>query len=67
MFDHSILGLLSDSQFGFRKSRSCELPVTDLIDRLLNNMDNRVLNGLLLVDVNKAFDLVNHSILLSKL
>ena len=30
---------LSDSQFGFRKSRSCELAVTDLIDRLLNNMD----------------------------
>ena len=59
--------LLSDSQFGFRKSRSCELAVTDLIDRLLNNMDNRVLNGLLLVDLKKAFDLVNHSILLLKL
>ena len=39
-------GLLSDSKFGFRKSRSCELAVTDLIDRLFNNMDNRVLNGL---------------------
>ena len=37
--------LLSDSQFGFRKSRSCKLAVTDLINRLLNNMDNRVLNG----------------------
>ena len=35
--------LLSDSQFGFRKSRSCELAVTDLIDRLLNNMDKRTL------------------------
>ena len=56
--------LLSDSQFGCRKSRSCELAVTDLIDRLLNNMDNRVLNGLLLADLKKAFDLANHSILL---
>ena len=35
--------LLSDSQFGFRKSHSCELAVTDLIDRLLNNMDKRTL------------------------
>ena len=30
-------------------------------------MDTRVLNGFLLVDLKKAFHLVNHSILLSKL
>ena len=59
--------MLSDSQFGFRKCRFCELAVTDLIDRLLNNMDTRVLNGLFLVHLKKAFDLVNHSIRLSKL
>ena len=41
--------------------------VNVLIDRLLNNMDNRVLNGLLLVDLKMGFDLVNHSILLLKL
>ena len=59
--------MLSDSQFGFRKSRSCELALNDLIDRALSNMDKRLLNGLLLVDLKKAFDLVDHQVLLFKL
>ena len=44
--------LLLDSQFGFRSSRSCELAIAD---------------GLLLVDLKKAFDLVDHDTLLNKL
>lgn len=59
--------LLSDHQFGFRKSRSCELAVTELSDKILQNMDARLLNGLLLLDFKKAFDLVDHDILLFKL
>ena len=42
--------LLLDSQFGFRSSRSCELAIADLSDNILTNMDNKLLNGLLLVD-----------------
>ena len=59
--------LLTDNQFGFRESRSCELAVTDLTDNILTNMDNSSLNGLLLIDLKKAFDLVDHSTLLFKL
>ncbi|CAB4044147.1 Hypothetical predicted protein, partial [Paramuricea clavata] len=48
-------------------SRSCELAVTHLTDKILTNIDNKKLNGLLLVDFKKAFDLVDHEILILKL
>ncbi|CAB4036993.1 Hypothetical predicted protein, partial [Paramuricea clavata] len=53
--------------FGFRTSRSCELAVTHLTDKILTNIDNKKLNGLLLVDFKKAFDLVDREILILKL
>lgn len=59
--------LLLDSQFGFRCSCLCELAITNLSDNILTNMDNKLLNGLLLVDLKKAFDLVDHDTLLNKL
>ena len=59
--------LLVENQFGFRTSRSCELAVTHLTDKILTNIDNKKLNGLLLVDFKKAFDLVDHEILILKL
>jgi retron-type reverse transcriptase len=58
--------LLVENQFGFRTSRSCELAVTHLTDRILTNIDNKKLNGLL-VDFKNAFDLVDHEILILKL
>ena len=47
--------LLLDSQFGFRSSRSCELALANLSDNILTNMDNKLLNGLLLVDLKTGF------------
>jgi hypothetical protein len=52
--------LLVENQFGFRTSHSCELAVTHLTDKILTNIDNKKLNGLLLVDFKKAFDLVEN-------
>ena len=59
--------LLLDSQFGFRSSRSYELAIANLSDTILTNMDDKLLNGLLLVDLKKAFDQVDHDTLLNKL
>ena len=39
----------------------------ELVDRLLMNMDNGLLTGLSLIDFRKAFDLVDHGVLLRKL
>ena len=58
--------LLLDSQFGFRSSRSCELAITNLSDNILTNKDNKLINELLLVDLKKVFDLVDHDTLLNK-
>ena len=61
------LDLLFKYQQGFRLFYSCETAMIELVDRLLMNMDNGLLIGLSLIDFRKAFDLVDHGILLRKL
>ena len=39
----------------------------DLVDNLLGNMDNGLVAGLSIIDFRKAFDLVDHEVLLKKL
>ena len=58
------LGLLFKYQSGFRPFYSCETAMIELVDRLLMNMDNVLLTGLSLIDFRKAFDLVDHGVLL---
>ena len=56
-----------DNQFGFRKSYSTELAVMDIHNTLLRNLDNNKLTCTIFLDLAKAFDSVNHSILIKKL
>ena len=59
--------LLFKHQSGFRPFHSCETAMIDLVDNLLGNTDNGLVSGLSLIDFRKAFDLVDHGVLLKKL
>ena len=58
---------LTDLQFGFRKKRSCEHALLVAQNELLHTMNKKQIALLLLIDFSKAFDMVNHNILLQKL
>ena len=59
--------LLHKIQSGFHSQHSCETALVNMIDLWLNAIDNGKLVGVVLVDFMKAFDLVDHQILLDKL
>ena len=59
--------LVTDSQSGFRPSHSCETALNGLTDIWFKNMDDGKLTGVLFIDLRKAFDTVNHTVLLHKL
>jgi sarcosine oxidase/L-pipecolate oxidase len=59
--------LLSVSQSGFRPGHSTATALLDLSDFLLKNIDESKYMGSVFLNLKKAFDMVNHSILLSKL
>ena len=59
--------ILTDHQFGFRESHSTELAITSIYDTLLKNLDNNLMTCTVFLDLAKAFDSVDHEILLKKL
>ena len=59
--------ILSKYQFGFRKGYSTDMALTILIDKITSAMDKGEHIIGLFVDLAKAFDTVNHTILLKKL
>ena len=59
--------LLHVTQSGFRAQHSCETALTHMIDSWLEALDHGQMVGVVLVDFKKAFDLVDHKILLRKL
>ena len=59
--------LLHPNQSGFRKKHSCQTALTSLVEQWLTNINNDEFNDVIFVDFKKAFDTIDHNLLLWKL
>ena len=59
--------LLSIYQSGFRPKKSTLTALLQMCDTFYESMDNGELNGVVFFDVRKAFESINHAILLQKM
>ena len=59
--------ILYQFQSGFRCYHSTETALINIYDRLIYNVDNNCINGVIFADFKKAFDLVDDKVLINKL
>ena len=59
--------IIYKSQYGFRREHSTEFAALELIDRVNTEMDNNEIPFNIYLDLSKAFDTLDHTILLDKL
>ena len=59
--------ILANEQYGFRMNSSIEIASYNIINNILKALSNKMWVGGIFCDLTKAFDYVNHNILLQKL
>jgi len=56
--------LITPKQFGFRPKLSTGITLMHFADEILSNMEDRELLGALFLDLFKAFDTMDHQLLI---
>ena len=59
--------LIHECQSGFSHKHSCQTALVKLVDQWINCVDQGDLVGTMFIDFRKVFDMVDHSLLISKL
>ena len=59
--------LLNESQYAYRNNSSTEQALVNVTEQIYKSIDNGKISLLVLLDLSKAFDSVNHDLLLNKL
>ena len=59
--------ILSNSQYGFRQNMSTNLALLELLEELTSSIDKKNKTIGVFIDLKKAFDTIDHDILLKKL
>ena len=60
-------GILSKHQYGFRKNRSTEHAIIEMVDKITKAIDQEKYTVGVFLDLSKAFDTIDHRILIRKL
>ena len=59
--------LVPEYQSAYRKKHSCETNLVKLVNDTLRNMENQLVTAIVILDLNAAFDTVDHDLLLEVL
>ena len=60
-------GLIFEGQYGFRTGHSTSMAITDLVEKIHTAWQNGLHSLGIFIDLRKAFDTVDHNILIAKL